>query len=88
MYKRILKQLLLSALVTGAIPSVLAPVLATPPIEAYGKLPAFEDAAISPSGGRVAMVATVDNKRNLIVFENGSILKSATLGDVKVRDIE
>lgn len=61
---------------------------AAPTIEDYGKLPALEDAAISPSGNRVALVATLNSERTLTVMENNKILKSSKLGDVKVRDVE
>jgi hypothetical protein len=56
--------------------------------EDYGKLPGFEDAAISPSGNRVALLATVKDLRTLIVVEGGKTIQQSELGDVKVRDIE
>lgn len=61
---------------------------AAPTIEDYGKLPGFEDAAMSPSGNRVALIATVKNERSLIVLENDRLLTSSNLGDTKVRDLE
>jgi dipeptidyl aminopeptidase/acylaminoacyl peptidase len=59
-----------------------------PKIEDYGKLPAFEEAAIAPSGRRVAVVSTIKDLRSLMVFEDGNLLRRLDLGDVKVRDIE
>ena len=41
-----------------------APALAAPsPVEAYGNLPALSDVALSPSGGRMAMIVD-DGKAN------------------------
>jgi dipeptidyl aminopeptidase/acylaminoacyl peptidase len=61
---------------------------AAPTIEDYGQLPEFEDAAISPSGNRVALIATVKNERTLMVVEDGKMLRSSKFGNVKVRDVE
>jgi dipeptidyl aminopeptidase/acylaminoacyl peptidase len=59
-----------------------------PTIEDYGKLPAFEEAAISPSGNRVGIVSTIKDVRTLMIFEGERLLRRLALGDVKVRDIE
>ncbi|MEO6040823.1 MAG: hypothetical protein ABIP41_02885 [Croceibacterium sp.] len=36
-----------------------------PPLEAYGQLPAVEDAAISPSGLQIAVVGLIKGQRQL-----------------------
>jgi dipeptidyl aminopeptidase/acylaminoacyl peptidase len=59
-----------------------------PRIEDYGRLPAFEIAAISPSGSRIAIIAQTPNGRALIIFQDNTQLKGLALGDVKVRDLE
>ncbi len=56
---------------------------AAPPIETYGKLPAFERAAISASGKYVAMIADVDQKRRLIVVDaKNAVVLTTELGAV------
>jgi dienelactone hydrolase len=61
---------------------------AAPPLSAYGELPGFERAAISPSGNRVAMIATISGQRSLLLTEKGKILRNVALAEIKVRDIE
>lgn len=70
----------------AAIPAM--PLRGAPTIEDYGNLPAFEQAALSPSGNRIAMIATIKELRTLVVFEGDKVLRRSGLGDVKVRDIE
>lgn len=61
---------------------------AAPPLAAYGKLPAVDLAAISPSGQRLAIVGVVAEARRLAVFGPDNKPLSATLiGDKKVRQI-
>jgi dipeptidyl aminopeptidase/acylaminoacyl peptidase len=38
-----------------------------PPVEAYGKLPAIEEPRLSPDGGAIAFLASVDGRRCLVV---------------------
>ncbi len=42
---------------------------AAPPLEVYGRLPAFENAALSSSGKRVALISVIDGKRQLILLD-------------------
>jgi dipeptidyl aminopeptidase/acylaminoacyl peptidase len=65
-----------------------APALAAP-LEAYGKLPSIEDAAISASGAQLAFVITDGEKRNLVVKDvaRNQITFVGGVGAVKVRDI-
>jgi acetyl esterase/lipase len=61
---------------------------APPPLSAYGALPAFEKAAMSPSGKLLAVVATVEDQRRLVVFDDHSTpVLVAPLGDAKLRRI-
>lgn len=76
------------ALIFAQTPFAVTPLYASPTVEDYGRLPAFEEAAISPSGNRVAMIATIEELRTLMVFEGKELLQRINLGDVKVRDIE
>ncbi len=61
---------------------------ASPPLSAYGELPGFERAALSPSGDRVAMIVTINGKRSLVLTDKGNVLRAIELADIKVRDIE
>jgi dipeptidyl aminopeptidase/acylaminoacyl peptidase len=69
--------------------SVAVSARAAPPVEAYGRLPAVERVRMSPSGDRIAFVATDgDKKRVTINATDGSISKSVDVGRIKVRDLE
>jgi dienelactone hydrolase len=62
---------------------------AAPPIEDYGKLPAIEEARLSPSGERYAVIATLGEQRRLIVATTeGKTLQLADVGKLKVRKLE
>jgi dienelactone hydrolase len=69
-------------------PFISPKAFAAPTIEDYGKIPGFEDAAISPSGNRAALIATIGDSRRLLVYEGGQVVQSNELGAVKVRDVE
>src|SRR5215213_1690304 len=59
-----------------------------PALAAYGALPAVQDPALSPSGRRIALVATLNGKRQLIAREvGGDPIAIAGVGDLKVRDV-
>jgi dipeptidyl aminopeptidase/acylaminoacyl peptidase len=77
-----------AVLIANMVPFGSVHAQTAPTTEDYGKLPGFEDAAISPTGNRVALIATVKNLRALVVVEDGKIIKRSELGDVKVRDLE
>jgi dipeptidyl aminopeptidase/acylaminoacyl peptidase len=64
------------------------PALAAP-LEAYGKLPSIEDAAVSATGATVALVVTNGEERRLVVKDmaQNKILFVGGLGNAKVRDI-
>ncbi len=59
-----------------------------PPVEDYGKLPGMEMVKLSPSGQRYAFVATVGEKRKLIVATtDNQPLQIDDLGAIKVENI-
>jgi len=63
----------------------LASAATTVPLDVYGKLPAFEQAAISFSGARVAVVGLVnDHRYALIIGSNNKVQRSFELGDLKL----
>jgi dipeptidyl aminopeptidase/acylaminoacyl peptidase len=66
-----------------------APTLAAP-LSAYGRLPAIEDATISPSGHAVALVVTNGEQRFIVVQEiaSGAITLKGFVGDHKIRDVQ
>ncbi|MXO59203.1 prolyl oligopeptidase family serine peptidase [Altererythrobacter salegens] len=67
------------------------PVRATdpPPLNAYGDLPAFEDAAISRSGNSLAIVALDSGQRKLMLFDGDlKPTRSLTVEDLKILSIQ
>lgn len=59
--------------------------MAAPPLSAYGSLPGAEGIELSPSGERFATIATIEEKRRLIVgTPDGKVLRVAEVGDRKV----
>lgn len=62
--------------------------LEMPPLSEYGKLPDVERTALSSSGDRHALVATIQDERVLIAVENQTNpIKIVKIGDLKVRSI-
>jgi dienelactone hydrolase len=56
---------------------------------AYGKLPAIEDMAISPSGDNLAVVAQTGERRDLILLDAQRKERSrVALGNLKMRDLD
>jgi acetyl esterase/lipase len=65
----------------------LAAQIGPPPLEAYGELPALEHIALSRSG-KMAMLASSEGKRRLVVFDQSmQALSAVEVGDIKVRGI-
>lgn len=63
--------------------------IARPPLSAYGELPGFETAAISRSGKYVAIIGTLNGKKQLMILEGATKpLRIIELDNFKVRDIE
>ncbi len=59
------------------------------PLEAYGKLPAIEDAALSPDGKMLAYEVTDGDNRTIVVksLATGKVLSGIRAGEHKVRSI-
>ena len=76
---------ILAALLVLAPFGLPAALGAAPPLEVYGRLPETEMVAMSPSGKRFALVATVKDQRRLIILEDGKVILSAPFGDQKMR---
>lgn len=63
-------------------------VAAPPPLEAYGRLPAIEDVALSPSGERFAMViADKDGRKVIVRKSDGEVLGGLGFGKAKIRGV-
>jgi dienelactone hydrolase len=61
---------------------------AAPSIEVYGRLPGFEQAAISPSGDLIAIVGAAKGVRRLLVTNNErEVIFDAPVGTKKIRSI-
>jgi dipeptidyl aminopeptidase/acylaminoacyl peptidase len=62
---------------------------AAPPLSAYGKLPALDLVSLSPSGDKIAFVATDGETRKLFVRKvGGDALLVDPVGDTKVRSLD
>ncbi len=61
-----------------------------PPLEAYGKLPTIERAAISPDGAHLAFIVTDGEKRNIIIQQTSDLktIDFLKAGDTRVRSIK
>ena len=66
-----------------------APPRATP-AEIYGRLPAIEQAALSPDGSRIAFIRTTQDWRALAVFDfrTSKLVGGVRLGDAKIRSVQ
>ena len=60
------------------------------PLEAYGRLPAVSEVALSSNGERVAFVAEVKDRRRVVAFDlkTGQPVATAQIGETKVRGID
>jgi dipeptidyl aminopeptidase/acylaminoacyl peptidase len=77
------------ALTAAIAPLAAQQPLPPPPIEAYGDLPAIEDAVLSPSGRYSALLTTLRGERVIMVLDAaGAPVKRLVVGDAKVRAIE
>jgi hypothetical protein len=55
-------------------------------LSAYGSLPEVEQATISPSGIRIALVTTIDGQRVILAIENQEkAIAKMGVGDAKIR---
>ncbi|KPF73595.1 hypothetical protein IP78_14720 [Brevundimonas sp. AAP58] len=60
-----------------------------PPLEVYGRLPAYELSVLSAAGDRVAHVVTQGEVRAVLVntLPGGELVGGARVGEVKIRDL-
>jgi acetyl esterase/lipase len=74
--------LLFCAMLCGAMPAMARE---PAPLSAYGDLPGVEDMAISHDGKRIAAVSRIKQERKLLVTEEGALISSTAIGDMRVR---
>ena len=73
----------------GILTLLAAPSHAAPPLEAYGQLPAFDMARLSPSGDRIAFAVADGDKRRLFVRKvGGEAIYVTPIGKSKLRAVE
>ncbi|WP_249171899.1 hypothetical protein [Erythrobacter sp. JK5] len=79
-----------AALAVSLILSPIAVQAQEPPTLAeYGKLPDVEEAVLSPSGKRLAVLTNIDGKRTVVAVEDRTKLVSRfEVGDLKIRWME
>lgn len=66
--------------------SIAAQAAEPPPLAAYGALPEVEDAAISPDGSKIVVLATLEGIRSLLFYESDmTFIKQMSVGELKVR---
>ena len=69
--------------------AICAPAAAAAPLEAFGRLPAFEDPVLSPDGLKLAYATDLEGKRVVIMrsMVDGKALAGLLVGDQKLRDL-
>ncbi|MBA3067051.1 MAG: S9 family peptidase [Hyphomonas sp.] len=81
-----------SILATALLVAAAAPAtaqIAPPPIEAYGELPLFSDAELSPDGSRIATIANLPSGPRIVVLgRDGKVIRQIGVEDIKPRDIQ
>ncbi|WP_269515110.1 alpha/beta hydrolase family protein [Brevundimonas subvibrioides] len=84
---RIASVLIAATLLSASAARAQAPT--PPPLDIYGRLPAFELASLSADGERLALVTTEGEQRLMLIHTvpGGVILGGARIGDAKVRDL-
>jgi dipeptidyl aminopeptidase/acylaminoacyl peptidase len=62
---------------------------AATPVEPYGRMPAIEDAALSPDGTRIAFVHTTEDQRSIAVvqLDPNKVVAILHIGDRKLRSL-
>ncbi|MEO1731808.1 MAG: prolyl oligopeptidase family serine peptidase [Pseudomonadota bacterium] len=80
---------LAAAAVFSISSTTVAAQMPPPPIEAFGALPAVEDAIVSPNGTYTALLVTRGNERAVTILDaSGKAIKQLVVGEAKVRSIE
>jgi len=60
-----------------------------PPLEAYGSLPRFTDAEISPDGSRIAAIANLSSGQRVVVLgRDGKVIRQVAVETIKPRDVQ
>jgi dienelactone hydrolase len=73
----------------GVSVAILTAAHAAPSIEAFGHLPAADFATISPSGEHIAVLASIEGKRRVLVMTpDGKVLNFVDIGELKIRGLE
>ena len=81
--------MLIRVLALAAACLATATIAMAAPLEAYGKLPSIEAAAISPDGARFAVILTTGEDRQIVVKDIATGKDSViNAGDAKVRDLD
>ncbi len=76
-------------LIAAAMALALGSSVEAAPLEAYGRLPAIESVEIAPDGSAIALIATVNDERHVIVRSlDGQLLAKATIGLNKIRSVK
>ncbi|MFN3312771.1 MAG: alpha/beta hydrolase family protein [Hyphomonas sp.] len=72
-----------------AVPGALSAAAQTPPLEAYGGLPRFSDAEISPDGTRIAAIVNSQTGSQLMVLNiDGTVIRQIGTSNIKARGVE
>ena len=83
------KSMILLAAIVAAIGAPAIAQDAPPPIEAYGSLPLFTDAEISPDGQRIAAIANFPSGQRVVVLgRDGKTIRQIAVEEIKPRDVQ
>jgi dienelactone hydrolase len=65
------------------------PAHAGAPLDAYGRLPSIEQAALSPDGSKIAFIQTLQDTRLLVIFDMSveKVAGGVRMGDEKIRQV-
>ena len=73
------------------LPALPSPAAAreAPPLSAYGDLPSVEEMVLSPSGERIAVLATQNGARTIMILNSDrQVIRQFAVGDIKVRSFD
>ncbi len=77
-----------AAFIFGALLLCVTPAVAAP-LQAYSRLPAIADVAISDDGQMIAYIASRNEQQTVVVRPIGSdVLQSIALNNVKLRGVQ
>ena len=86
---RIVSSLLAAAVLAAVAPCVAWAAPPAPPLAAYGRLPAIDSAALSPSGDRFAVIESDKDGRTIYVRQtaDGKVIRALRFGTAKLRGL-